>query len=55
MPQSTSSKQFTRTLSDLNNLANSEFIKGKRLEDFTVPDLKKMKSEDWRHLCQKKN
>lgn len=50
----TQSNAFTRTLNDLDNLANSEFIKGKKFDDFSVADLKKIKSEDYRHLCSKK-
>jgi hypothetical protein len=53
MAQSTT-KVFTRTLQDLDQLANSEFIKGKKIDDFSVPDLKKLKSDDFRHLCKKK-
>jgi thiaminase len=49
-----STKRFSRTLQDLDNLANSEFIKGKKFEDFSVADLKKMKSQDYRQLCAKK-
>jgi len=47
-------KRFTRTLQDLDNLADSEFIKGKNWENFSVADLKKMKSKDYRQLCAKK-
>ena len=47
-------KTFTRTLQDLDQLANSEFIKGKKFDDFSVSDLKKLKSDDFRHLCKKK-
>lgn len=47
-------KSFTKTLDDLNKLANSEFIRGKKLDDFAISDLKKMKFEDFRHLCKKK-
>lgn len=47
-------KIFTQTLYDLDQLANSEFVKGKKINDFSVTDLKKLKSEDWRHLCKKK-
>ena len=49
-----STKSFTRTLDDLDKLANSEFIRGKKFDDFSVDDLKKLKSEDFRHLCKKK-
>ena len=38
-------KTFSRTLDDLDKLANSEFIKA---------DFKQIKSEDYRHLCAKK-
>jgi hypothetical protein len=48
------SKPFTRTLQNLEDLANSEFIRSKRFDDFTVSDLKKLKSDDFRHLCKKK-
>ena len=47
-------KTFSRTLDDLDKLANSEFMKGKKFDDFSVADLKKIKSEDYRHLCTKK-
>ena len=47
-------KTFSRTLDDLDKLANSEFIKGKKFDDFSVADLKQIKSEDYRHLCAKK-
>ena len=47
-------KSFTRTLDHLDKLANSEFIKGKKFDDFSVAELKKLKSLDFRHLCKKK-
>jgi thiaminase len=47
-------KAFNRTLQDLDQLANSEFIKGKKIDDFSVSDLKKLKSDDLRHICKKK-
>lgn len=47
-------RTFTRTLQDLDGLANSEFIRGKRVEDFPIADLKKIQSDDLRHLCKKK-
>ena len=47
-------KTFTRTLRDLDNLANFEFIREKKLDDFSVDELKKLKSNDFRHLCKKK-
>ena len=50
-----STKRFTRTLQDLDQLANSEFIRGKKFDDFSVSELKKIKSDDFRHLCEKKN
>ncbi len=53
MAQSTT-KTFTRTLQDLDQLANSKFIRGKKFDDFSVSDLKKLKSDDFRHLCKKK-
>lgn len=53
MAQSTT-RTFSRTLQDLDQLANSEFIRGKKFDDFTVSDLKKLKSDDFRHLCKKK-
>jgi hypothetical protein len=48
------SKTFQKTLSDLDKLANSEFIRRKKFDDFSVPDLKKLKSDDYRELCKKK-
>lgn len=45
---------FTRRLQDLDQLANSEFFKEKKFDDFSVSDLKKLKSDDLRHLCKKK-
>ena len=55
MPKSSlSRKSFTRTLEDLDQLANSEFIRGQKFNDFSIADLKKMKSDDYRHLCRKK-
>jgi hypothetical protein len=53
MPQSTK-KAFTRTLENLNQLADSKFVRGKKIDDFSVSDLKKLKSDDLRHLCKKK-
>ena len=50
----TSTRKFTKTLADLDNLANSEFIKSKTFDDFTTQDLKQMKSDDYRLLCKKK-
>ena len=47
-------KSFTRTLDDFEKLANSEFIRGKNFDDFSLAELKKLKSEDFRHLCKKK-
>jgi len=49
-----STKTFIRTLQDLEQLANSEFIRGKKFDDFSVSDLKKLKPDDFRHLCKKK-
>ena len=49
-----SAKSFTRTLSDLDKLANSEFIRARKFDDFSVAELKKLKSDDFRHLCKKK-
>ena len=49
-----SNRSFTTTLEDLDNLAKSEFIRGKKFDDFSVSDLKKLKSDDFRHLCKKK-
>lgn len=49
-----STKSFTKTLDDLDKLANSEFIRWKKFNDFYVVDLKKLKPEDFRHLCKKK-
>jgi len=48
------SKTFSRTLDDLNKLADSAYIRGKNFDDFSVADLKMLKSEDYRHLCKKK-
>ena len=47
-------KMFERTLSDLNSLVDSEAIKKKKWEDFSIFDLKKMDSSDYRYLCSKK-
>ena len=47
-------KKFHKTLPDLDDLVNSEFIRGRNFEDFSVADLKKMKSKDYRKLCIKK-
>lgn len=47
-------KTFTKTLQELDQLANSEFIRGKKFDDFSVSDLKKLKFNDFRHLCKKK-
>ena len=49
-----STRSFTRTLHDLEQLANSDFIRQKNFDDFSVSDLKKLKSDDFRHLCKKK-
>lgn len=49
-----SKKTFQRTIEDLEKLADSEFVRGKTLNDFSVAYLKKLKSEDSRHLCKKK-
>lgn len=48
------SNRFTRTLQDLNNLKDSDYIKSKKFSDFTINDLKKISSDDLRHLYQKK-
>jgi len=53
MPTS-QTKTFTRTLQDLDKLANSDFVRGKKFDDFSVSDLKNLKSDDFRHLCKKK-
>jgi hypothetical protein len=53
MAQSTT-KTFTTTLTDLDQFANSEYIRGKKFDDFRVADLKKIQSDDYRHLCKKK-
>jgi len=45
--------QFTQILTYLDNLANSDLIKGKIFDDFTVTDLEKMKSDDIRYLYKK--
>lgn len=45
---------FTRTLQDLEQLADSEFVRGKNFDDFSVAELKSLKSQDYRHLCKKK-
>ena len=50
----TKQKAFERTLSDLDRLVDSEFIKQKKWEDFSTTDLKRMDSSDYRHLCSKK-
>lgn len=46
-----STKSFTRTLQDLDNLAKSDFVRGKKFDDFSVVDLKKLNSDDFRYLC----
>ena len=46
--------KFQRTLTDLNNLADSEFIRTKTLNDFSTKELQKMKSDDLRCLYVKK-
>lgn len=46
--------RFTRTIQDLNDLANSEFVRGKKFEDFRIADLKQLKSEDFKYLYKKK-
>ena len=45
---------FTTTIQDLENLANSEFVKARKFDDFSVSDLKQLNSDDLRHLCKKK-
>ena len=47
-------KTFIRTLHDLDQLTNSEFIRGKKFDDFSISDLKKLKSDDFRYLYRKK-
>jgi len=47
-------KTFTRTLQDLEQLADSKFIREKKFDDLSVFDLKKLNSDDYRHLCKKK-
>jgi hypothetical protein len=49
-----STKPFTRTLNDLEKLADSEFIKRSKFDDFSIADLKELKSDDFRHLYKKK-
>lgn len=49
-----SKTRFTTTLEDLNKLADSEYIKSKKFDDFSVTDLRKLQSEDIRHLYKKK-
>ena len=49
-----STKPFLRTLNDLEKLADSEFIRRSKFDDFSIADLKKLKSDDFRHLCKKK-
>lgn len=49
-----SKTRFTRTLEDLNKLTDSEYIKSKKFDDFCTNDLKKLPSEDIRHLYKKK-
>lgn len=46
--------KFARTLTDLDNLANSDFVRGKKLDDFSIAELKNLKSADLRVLYQKK-
>lgn len=53
MLQSTK-RVFTRTLQDLDQLANSDFIRRQKFDDFFVSNLKKLKSDDFRHFCKKK-
>ena len=43
-----------RTLSDLEKLGDSDFIKSQVFEDFSFADLKKLSSDDLRGLYQKK-
>lgn len=45
---------FIRTLNDLNNLVDSEGLKSKKFDDFSVSDLKKLSSDDLCHLYKKK-
>jgi thiaminase len=47
-------QSFTRTLEDLEQLANSDFVKRKQFDDFSLFELKKLKSDDFRHICKKK-
>ena len=49
-----STKTFTKILNDLDQLTNSEFVWEKKFDDFSVADLKKLKSDDFRHLCKKR-
>lgn len=53
MPKQQKTTQFTRTLKDLEDLSNSEFIRGKKFDDIPLSDLKRLKSEDIRHLYKK--
>lgn len=48
------SKAYTRTLSDLDNLAKSEYVRSKRFSQFSIADLKQMPSDDYQYLCHKK-
>lgn len=45
---------FTRKLKQINDFVDYETIKQKRFGDFTVPDLKKIGSDDFYHLDEKK-
>ena len=49
-----SRSSFTRTIHDLENLVDSEYIRSKKFSDFRPADLMKISSEDYRHLCKKK-
>lgn len=45
---------FTRTLQDLDQRANFILIRGKKHNDFSMSNLKKLKSDGFGHLCKKK-
>ena len=45
---------FARTMQDLKNLANSDYIRKKRFDDFSLRELRNMKSADLKFLYRKK-
>ena len=51
---SSTTKSYTQTLDNLNKLVDSEAIKKKSFQHFSISELKRMKSSDYRYLCKKK-